>query len=106
MEKLPQEYKDYQWIADRFSKINGVEMILLNTQAKGTEVNMMITNNRPGDGSKTFIFPLRTLFYLDYVAAPENCPNQWDINEFENSEIILLLAEAKARVVFEDLRPN
>ena len=106
MEKLPQEYSQYQWIADRFARIDGVDMILLNTQAKGSELNMMITNNRPGKANKIFTFPLRTTFYLDYAAAPANCPNDWDINEFENPEMIILLAEAKAKVVFENIRPN
>jgi hypothetical protein len=106
MEKLPQEFKEYQWIADRFSKIEGVELILLNDQAQGSELNMMITNNRPGKSNKVFIFPLRTTFYLDYAAAPQNCPNDWDINEFENPDMIMLLAEAKANVVFENVRPN
>jgi len=103
---LPQEYKDYQWIADRFAAINGVEMILINTQAQGSEVNLMITNNAPGDSNKTFVFPLRTLFYLDYATAPEDCPNDWDINSFSDSDLIVNMAEAKAKVIFEDVRCN
>lgn len=105
MEKLPKEYQDYQWIADRFAQIDGVEMILLNTQAKGTELNMMITNNKPQPSNKMFIFPLKTTFVIDYVAA-ENCINDWDINLFTDPEMILNMAIAKAKVVFEDLRPN
>ena len=106
MEKLPEKYREYQWIADRFSKIKGVEMILLNTQGAGSEVNLMITNNRPGASNKIFTFPLRTTFYLDYATAPPNCPNDWDINEFDNPEMIMLLAEAKAKVIFEDISAN
>ena len=106
MKKLPKEFKEFQWIADRFAKIKGVEMILLSDQAKGSELNMMITNNSPGESKKVFIMPLRTTFYIDYSAAPTDCPNNWDINQFENPDMIMLLAEAKAKVVFEDVRPN
>jgi len=81
-------------------------MILLSTQAKGSELNMMITNNRPGKAMKSYIMPLKTTFYLDYAAAPKDCPNDWDIMEFENPEMIMKLAEAKAKVIFQDVRPN
>jgi hypothetical protein len=102
MEKLPEMYRDYQWIADRFAKIDGIDMILLNTKDKGKELNLMMTNNKTGKALKTFSFPLKTTFYLDYTAAPANCPNDWDINEFENPEMIIKLALSKASFIFEN----
>jgi hypothetical protein len=112
--KLPQEFSEYQWIADRFSKIEGVNevkidgagRIILNGQHRGSELYIVATNNSPGKYLKEYELPLRTTFYLDYAMAPANCPNDWDINKFPDPDMIMLLAEAKAKVVFENVRPN
>ena len=106
MEKLPEEYKDYQYIADMFSRIKGVEMILLTTQDNGEEVSLLMTNNRTGLEKKVFTVPLKTTLYIDYHAAPANCPNNYDINTYPDPSLILNGALAKARMLFEDIRMN
>ena len=105
MEKLPDQYKQYQWVANMFSTIDGVEMIALNSQGFGEEINLMITNNRSGNNLKVFTLPLKTDIVIDYVAA-SNCLHEYDVNTYPHIEDILKGAIAKARVLFEDTRPN
>ena len=105
MDKLPEQYKQYQWVADMFSQIDGVEIIALYSQAFGQEINLMMTNNRPGINHREFSLPLKTDIIIDYVAAT-NCNHEYDVNTFPDIDLILQGALAKAKVLFEGLRPN
>jgi hypothetical protein len=103
--KLPQEQKEYQWIADRFAAISGVELIAIHSQDSGREINLMMTNNRKGKDIRVFTLPLKTNIIIDYVAA-EDCNHEYDVNTYPDIELILIGALAKAEVLFGNVRPN
>ena len=100
---LPAEYRQYQWVADMFSKIKGVNLITL--MKDGTELNMIVSNELRGKAMRKYNLPLRTLSYVDYQFSPD-CPHDYDIMKMEDPEALARLAVAKAKLIFNDTRPN
>jgi hypothetical protein len=99
MNKIPEEYAQYQWIADRFSKIKGVELVMLNANQYG--INLFVTNNKTGDDKKVFGFPLRRLFYIDYQLASD-CKQPYSIMELDDPNAMVELGVAKAESFFNN----
>lgn len=101
IKQLPKEWKDYEWIANRLIKIDGVKDILM------LEVNdfliMTLTNSKPGKAKKCFDIPLREFFIVDYTLAP-NAPHYYDINKLDNPEAMFKVIEQKAKMFFAGIR--
>lgn len=103
IKEVPEEYKQYQWIADRFGKVKGVEIVALNANRDG--INLFMTNNMTGKARKDFIFPLRRLFFIDYQLAGD-CPHPYSIMELDDPGAMVEIGVAKAELFFSDQRVN
>lgn len=101
---LPAEYRQYQWVADMFSKIKGVNLITL--MKDGTELNMIVSNELTGRAMRKYNLPLRTLAYVDYVFSPVDCPHDYDLMKMEDPEALVRIALSKAKLIFNDTRTN
>lgn len=95
---IPGKYKQYEWIAKKFSKIKNVELVVMNTNEYG--LNLFVTNNRTGKSKKVFTFPLRGLFFVDYTTAAD-CPHPYDIMALEEPEHIVGIGVGKAKLLFD-----
>ena len=96
---LPKQCDQYEWIAKRFSKVPGVEAVLMNVSTDG--VDMVLTNAKAGKQKKIFTFPLRRLFFVDYHVSGET-PNPYDIMEIDEPKAMVELGYAKAYQFFKD----
>ena len=88
LKDVPQELKQYEHIAQRFSKIPGVELIGLQVQGQGAEVTMHMTNNKPGASNVRFSIPLRTCFFVAFSPGGGATPGPQPVNSFGPSVVM------------------
>lgn len=102
-EDLPEELRPYQWVADKFQLIPGVEIGFVDMQQHGEEISLVLHNGRTGDKKKAYKLPLKTTFFVDYTIGGENCPHDYDINTIpdELRDPLLYLAMKKAERIFD-----
>lgn len=100
---IPGEYRQYEWIANTFKKVKGVEIVAMNVTEDG--INMFMSNNKTGKQKKVFEFPLRRMFFVDYHMAPD-CRHDYDIMDLEDPQAMVKLGEAKAYMFFNDIKVN
>ena len=101
MISITTEYRQYDWIANKFAKINGVVNVTLDHTEDG--MNLFIDNGLDGDDKKSFEFPLRRLFFADYGQA-KDVKNEYDIMELEDPKSMVELGHAKAHMFFNNIK--
>lgn len=97
---IPNEYRQYKWIANIFSKVKGVKEVSLDHTDEG--MNLYITNGKKGLKRKAFEFPLRRMFFVDFDKA-KNVRHVYDIDEIDDSESMVQLGKAKAHIFFDNI---
>jgi hypothetical protein len=99
MNIVPNGYEQYQWIADRFSNIKNVEVVVMGTNDDG--MYMLASNNMSGNQKKVFMLPLKGMFKIDYTLATD-VEHPYDIMDLdiEGRENMVNLAIHKARILF------
>lgn len=100
MINVPEEFRQYDWIANKFSKIKGVVNVTLDHTPEG--MNLFMDNGKKGDDKKSFEFPLRRLFFVDY-ANSKDVQNAYDVMEIEDPDSMVELGYSKAHVFFNDI---
>jgi len=99
----PREFDKYKWISNIFSKIKGVEIVVIHPTNDG--LDMLVTNNRTGKDKKVFNFPLKRFFSIDYTMSSET-PHDYDVMNIDDPESMVRLGEMKAKMFFNPKTVN
>lgn len=97
---IPEEYRQYKWIANVFSKVKGVEDVTLDFTDEG--MNLYVTNGKKGLKRKAFEFPLRRMFFVDFDKA-KDVRHVYDIDELDDAASMVELGKAKAHIFFNNI---
>ena len=100
---IPEEYRQYKWIAQIFEKVEGVKDVTLDFTPEG--MNLFATNGKKGPARKAYEFPLRRFFFVDYDNA-ESVRHEYDVMLIDDPNSMVELGKAKAHIFFNDIVLN